>query len=161
MRTLKKQKWKQDFMMSAALIIRTKSYFCQCSTWVFFSPCMSEETWGVLQRKFSKARLSLTRQNLKTQPETIIGISVLCFFLTFCINLGFLLHHQHSCCCCPSSFCSIGHMSTLGFNKPLASAENCPHKTYCKYKIRYLKKMLFHIILNETEHNKLPTRSLW
>lgn len=83
------------------------------------------------------------------------------FFFTFCINLGFLLHHQHSCCCCPSSFCSVGHMSTLGFNKPLASAENCPHKTYCKYKIRYLKKMLFHIILNETEHNKLPTRSLW
>lgn len=90
---------------------------------------------GVLQSKFSKARLSLTRQNLKTQPETIISISVVgfFFFFTFCINLGFVLHHQHSLhCCCPSSFCSVGHKSTLGFNKLLASAENLPHKAYCK-----------------------------
>lgn len=125
--------------MSAALIIRTKSYFCQCSTWVFFSPCMTEETWGGTTEQVQQSQTFFDSTNLKTQPETIIGISVV-FFFTFCINLGFLLHHQHSCCCCPSSFCSVGHKLTLGFNKPLASAENRPHKTYCKYKIRYFKK---------------------
>lgn len=126
-------------MMSAALIIRTKSYFCQCSTWVFFSPCMTEETGGgtTEQVQQSQTLFDSTKPKNSARDNNQYLSSV---FFTFCINLGFLLHHQHSCCCCRSSFCSVGHKLTLGFNKPLASAENRPHKTYCKYKIRYFKK---------------------
>lgn len=36
-----------------------------------------------------------------------------------------------------------------------------PIKRTVNTRLGILKKMLFHIILNETEHNKLPTRSLW